>query len=59
MQIGRDTDHHGLGDICIENDRSSHNPMLEGCKVLTAEDASRALEIKEEDPHCEDNVAEY
>ena len=59
LQIGRDADHHGLGDICTENDHSSHNPVLEGCKVLTAEDVSRALEVREEDPYCEDNVAEH
>ncbi len=57
VQIGRDTDH--LGDICIENDRSSHNPMLKGCKVLTAIDVSIALEIREEDPHREDNITKY
>ena len=59
LQIGRDADHHGLSVTCIDIDRSSHNPMLAGCKVLTAEDVSRALEVREEDPHCEDNVAEH
>ena len=59
LQIGRDADHHGLGDTCIDIDRSSQNPMLAGCNDLTAEDVSKALEVREEDPHCEDNVAKH
>ena len=58
LQIGRDADHHSLGDIYIDVDHSSHIPMLAGCKVLTAQDVSRALEVREEDSHCEDNVVE-
>ena len=54
LQIGRDADHHGLGDTSIDFDRSSQDPMLAGCKVLTAEDVSRALEVRGEDPPSED-----
>ena len=39
--------------ICIDIDSTSDTPTLAGCKVLTAEDVSRALEMREEDPHCE------
>ena len=59
LQIGRDADHHGLGDTCIDIDRSSQDLMLAGCKVLTAEDVSRALEVRGKDPHSEDNVVEH
>ena len=56
LQIGKDANHHGLNNICIDIDSTSSTPMLAGCKVLTAEDVSKALEVKGEDPHCKDNV---
>ena len=59
LQIGKDVDHHGISDICIDIDSTSSTPMLAGCKVLIVEDVSKALEIREEDPHCKYNVAEH
>ena len=55
----KDADHHGLSGICIDIDSTSGTPMLAGCKVLTVEDVSKALEVMEMDPHCEDNVAKH
>ena len=59
LQIGKDADHHGLSDICIDIDNTYGTPMLAGCNDLTTEDVSKALEVREEDPHCEDNVAKH
>ena len=59
LQIGRDVDHHGLRDICIDNDNTFGTPMLVGCRVLSAENVSKALEVMDDDLHCKDNVAEH
>ena len=59
LQIGRDAKHHGRRDICIDIDNTYDIPILVGCRVLTAEDVSKALEVMKEDPYCKDNVAKH
>ena len=59
VQIGTDVEYHGLKDICTNIDNTHGSHVLARCRVLIVEDVSKALEIMEEDPHCEDNFSEH
>ena len=58
LQVSRDAKQHGLRDICTHTNNTTDTPMLAGCRVLIAENVSKALEVMEYDLHCVDNVTE-